>query len=210
MLAEHIARVLQDSIFSQGDDCAPNPEEPVQALVVGPPPGTCLITLRWRILETHVLSGDLTSLGLIVYRSSSPTSAIAQWIAVAARGYELRYAGGLTIFDLVTFLVLCQSCFKDHGGCLKWCGVNDEWLSICSEERRNGSNVLSDVCVPMSELARQQWRLLRDAFGDFGGVLGERSVALLDSGFELHLEGASSPLIYLPSVRVRLRACVMK
>lgn len=203
-----ILQLLSRSSFVASGEIVPNPEEPVHAIFLEPGHGNCVISLRWRTVCSNILLDDLTTITMVIHRASVPTSTMARWIAQSTVGLSTRYVGGATIFDLVTYFLLRQH--FPHGHELTWRGIDDGWLTICTEERVSHDRDLASICVPMSNVTKAQWALLREMLGEEVDILGGEVRALLDSGFEFHLEGASSPSLYRPSMGARLRSYVLR
>ena len=139
---------------------------------------------------------------------------------------SLVFIGDLNPQDLATF-----ACLVSGGTAAKpksddkvvYAGVRDTWIDICLQEFRNpfiGDDRSSDeskeaqfrraACVALSDAERDALALLRRLPVSWETLLGQNSLALLDSGWRLDVEGATNGRLYSTSLRERLRDLVFE
>ena len=154
MLNRAILAALGDAAFTEDETLLPNEAEPINVRFADPASTECLIALRWKFVEAHIFAGDLSGVGVVMSRGSMPTPRMAEWILVACRNRRPRYLGGLTVFDIATYLLLLGSTGQFDSELVRWCGIDDSWLSICRGERRDGRQTFDGVLIPMSDRTR--------------------------------------------------------
>jgi hypothetical protein len=112
---------------------------------------------------------------------------------------ELAVVGDLDPLDLTVLLSLACGGLgakgPRHSIPVAWRGPRDEWLDACDRARRR-SGWRREPTITMTAFERAHWARLRALDVAWASVIGPRSVALLDGGQKMELEGASNPGIY--------------
>jgi hypothetical protein len=119
---------------------------------------------------------------------------------------ELAVVGDLDPLDLTVLLSLGSGGLGGKGAHIRvvWHGPRDQWLDACDRARRR-SGWRGVPTITMTTFERSHWEQLRALDVPWARVLGPRSVALLDAGEKLELEGASNPGIYGDGFERRVR-----
>jgi hypothetical protein len=111
---------------------------------------------------------------------------------------ELTVVGDLDPLDLTVLLSLaCGGLGANvprRAIPVQWRGVRDDWLNACDRARRKNA-WRGEAGITMTAFERRHWARLKAFDVPWSRIIGERSMALLDGGQKMELEGVSNPAI---------------
>lgn len=148
------------------------------------------------------LPGDVALLWRYGPLDASQRTAVSA--LVHAFDAPLFYVGDLDPLDLATYATLIGA--APSGMPALYAGVDGAWLERCREDlAANKGLPLERTCIAMDADEHAGLRQLGQLAVDWPSIVGPPAWALLQSGFKLELEGASSPDLYSSSFQTELR-----
>lgn len=181
-------------------DDVPRVEDLIQRIELGAGTESVLVSSKpWALRLVEQRGRRPRGLGLLL-RSGLATPEFSTLLRRIVTPWKMRlfFVGDLDPLDLAAFRALqLGDPFLCSGGRailpLRYAGIDSAWLERCLEA--GGER----CCIALSSFERREWAALRTTWRGVGRIIGRSATELLDRGYKLELEGASTPRLYPPA-----------